>query len=163
MAILVRLQDIIDGMEWQSDEMTSYLNTRTGEVVTVAAEHISAAEEGEEDVELADWERDAMAVARAVVESTDYVRLPDQFEINEYHIMERFANSCSEEEARIQLDQALRGSGAFRYFKNTVNQLGLANQWYAFRDRGYEEVAIEWCQARGICFEQTADRSGADP
>ncbi|MCK4599924.1 hypothetical protein KAU37_08935, partial [Candidatus Bipolaricaulota bacterium] len=105
----------------------------------------------------------AMAVARAVVESTDYIRLPDQFEINEYHIMERFANSCSKEEVRIQLDQALQGSGAFRYFKNTVNQLGLANQWYAFRDRGYEEVAIEWCQAHGIRFEQTADRSGADP
>jgi hypothetical protein len=162
MAILVRLQDIIDGMEWQSDEMTSYLNTRTGEVVTVAAEHIAAAEEGEEDVGLADWERDAMAVARAVVESTDYARLPDQFEIDEYHMMKRFANSCAEEEAGIQLDQALRGSGAFRYFKNIVNQLGLDKQWYAFRDRGYEEVAIEWCQAHGIRFEQMADRSGAD-
>ncbi|HCP31910.1 TPA: hypothetical protein DIT45_01455 [Candidatus Acetothermia bacterium] len=162
MAIRVRLQDIIEGMEFQSDEMTSYLNTRTGEVVTVAAEHLTAAEAGEEDVELADWERDAMAVARAVVESTDYVRFPDQFEIDEYHIMERFADSCVEEEARIQLDRALRGSGAFRRFKDTVNQLGLAERWYAFRDRGYEEVAIEWCQAHGIDFEQTADRGGAD-
>jgi len=161
MAIQIRLEDIIDGMEWQSDEMTSYLNTRTGEVVTVAAEHMAAAEEGEEDVELADWERDAMVVARAVVESTDYVRLPDRFEINEYHMMERFANSCAEEEARIQLDRALRGSGAFRYFKDTVNQLELAERWYAFRDRGYEEVAIEWCQAHGIDFEQTADRRGS--
>jgi len=162
MAIRVRLQDIIEGMEFQSDEMTSYLNTRTGEVVTVAAEHLAAAEEGEADVEQADWERDAMAVARAVVGSTDYVRLPDRFEIDEYRMMERFADSCTEEEARIQLDRALRGSGAFRRFKDTVNQLGLAEQWYAFRGRGYEEVAIEWCQAYGIDFEQTADRGGAD-
>ncbi len=162
MAIRVRLQDIIEGMEWQSDEMTSYLNTRTGEVVTVAAEHLAAAEAGEADMEQADWERDAMVVARAVVESTDYVRFPDRFEIDEYHMMERFADSCVEEEARIQLDRALRGSGAFRRFKDTVNQLGLAERWYAFRDRGYEEVAIEWCQAHGIDFEQTADRGGAD-
>lgn len=162
MAIRVRLQDIIDGMEWQSDEMTSYLNTRTGEVVTVAAEHLAAAEEGEADVEQADWERDAIAVARAVLESTDYVRLPDRFEIDEYHMMERFADSCVEEEVRIQLDRALRGPGAFRRFKDAVSQLGLAERWYAFRGRGYEEVAIEWCQAHGIDFEQTADRGGAD-
>jgi len=103
-----------------------------------------------------------MAVARAVVESTDYVRLPDQFEIDEYHMMERFADSCVEEGARIQLDRVLRGSGAFRCFKDTVNHLGFAKRWYAFRDRCYEEVAIEWCQAHGIDFEQTAERGRAD-
>jgi hypothetical protein len=162
MAIRVRLQDIIEGMEWQSDETISYLNTRTGEVVTVTAEHLAAAEAGEADVEQADWERDAMAVARAIVGSTDYVRLPDRFEIDEYRMMERFANLCVEEGARTQLDLALRGSGAFRRFKDAVSQLGLAKRWYAFRGRGYEEVAIEWCQVHGIDFEQTTDGGDAD-
>jgi hypothetical protein len=103
-----------------------------------------------------------MAVARAVVESTDYVRFPDQFEIDEYHIMERFADSCVEEGARTQLNRALRGSGAFRRFKDTVSQLGFAKRWYAFRGRCYGEVAIKWCRAHGIDFEQTAERGRAD-
>ena len=38
MAVHVKLKDIIEGLEFQSDESFSYLNTPTGEVVSVTTE-----------------------------------------------------------------------------------------------------------------------------
>jgi len=44
-ALRVKLSDIIEGLEFQSDERSSYLNTTTGEVVCVMTEELRAAEE----------------------------------------------------------------------------------------------------------------------
>ncbi len=56
MAVRVRLQDVIEGMEFQSDEMTSYLNRKTGQVVTIGDEYFWALEFGDENGPRADWE-----------------------------------------------------------------------------------------------------------
>ena len=45
MAVQVKLKDIIEGLEFLTDEGTSYLNTTTGEVVYVTTEELRAAEE----------------------------------------------------------------------------------------------------------------------
>ena len=45
MSIRVKLCDIIEGMESQSDESSSYLNKNTGEVVLIGYEEMSAAED----------------------------------------------------------------------------------------------------------------------
>ena len=45
MTIRVKLEDIIQGMEFQSDESTSYLNKNTGEVVTISEEEFGAAKD----------------------------------------------------------------------------------------------------------------------
>jgi hypothetical protein len=44
-ALRVQLSDIIEGLEFQSDECFSYLNTTTGEIVSVTTEELRAAEE----------------------------------------------------------------------------------------------------------------------
>ena len=162
MAVRVRLQDIIEGMEFQSDEMTSYLNRKTGEVVTVGDEYFRALEFGDEGGPRADWEQKEMELARAVQASDDYVALPDRFEIDEYRMMERFAWSCGDPAASERLDRAVRGRGAFRRFKDTVRELGLHEDWYAYRDRGYERVAIDWCDAHGVEYERLSVSSDAD-
>jgi hypothetical protein len=43
MAVQVKLKDIIEGLECQSDEYFSYLHTTTGEVVSVTTEELRAA------------------------------------------------------------------------------------------------------------------------
>ena len=40
----VRIRDIVDGMEMQSDEMHSYLRRSTGEVITISDEALADAE-----------------------------------------------------------------------------------------------------------------------
>ena len=59
MSIRVDLSAIVDGMEMQSDEMTSFLHRPTGRVVTIRDEAFRAAEDEEEEeeewVEPKDW------------------------------------------------------------------------------------------------------------
>lgn len=47
MAAKVKLKDLVEGMEFQTDESVSFLNKETGEVVTVTDEEFRAAEEDE--------------------------------------------------------------------------------------------------------------------
>ena len=147
MGVQVRLKDLLEAMDFQSDEMKAYLHRPTGRVITVSDEAIRAAEHGDpgflEPLELAD--------ARGILARTeDYLPLPDRFEIDEYRMMERFAAGMADQRARDEVPSVLHGPGAFRRFKDSVRRLGLADEWYAYRDRGYEEVARAWCQEHGI-------------
>jgi hypothetical protein len=162
MTARVELRKIVEGMEWQSDDLSAYLNTKTGEVVPVSEEHLAVAEIGEDFSEREDWEREEIAIARAVLAGEDYVALPDRFEIDEYRMMERFAYRVTDAAASAQLQRAIQGRGAFRYFKDSVNDLGLAEGWYAYRDRAYEEIAIGWCEANGIAYTRDEPAPQAD-
>jgi hypothetical protein len=147
MPIRVRLSAIVEAMEMQSDEMTSYLHRPTGRVLTVSDEAFRAAEDDDEE-----WvEPEELADARSVLAAEDeYLALPDRFEIDEYRMMERFATGLDDAAARDAAQAALRGRGAFRFFKDTVHRLGLAPAWYAHRDNAYLDVARAWCEANGI-------------
>ncbi|MGH2361018.1 MAG: UPF0158 family protein [bacterium] len=143
----VRLADIVDGMEMQSDEMTGYLHRPTGRVITVRDEAIAAAEDDDTDF----TEEEELADARGIVEGgPDYLALPDRFEIDEYSMMERFALSTVDAGAQDQLLSALKGTRVFRRFKDEVLRLDLAEKWYAYRDQEYERVARDWCEANDI-------------
>ena len=45
-----------------------------------------------------------------------------------------------------QLYNAIQGRGAFRRFKDSVNRMGIAKQWYDYRDNAHREIAIRWCR-----------------
>lgn len=155
MLVAVSLKDILEGMEFQSDEVTAYLHRPTGRVLWVSDEAMQAAEEGAgaeagvEEVELTD--------ARGILEAgDDYLPLPDRLEIDEYRMMERFATGVANPAVRAELEDALRGRGAFRRFKDAVRRCGLAEQWYRHRDRGYEDVARAWCEEHGLVVDPPA-------
>src|SRR5437867_9917265 len=122
-------------MEFQSDEITAYLHRPTGRVILVSDEALQAAEEGAgaeaglEELELAD----AWGILKG---GEEYLPLPDRFEIDEYRMMGRFALGVADPAVQAELGDALRGRGAFRRFKDVVVRLGLAEEWYRYRDRG---------------------------
>jgi len=151
----VKLSDIVEGLELQSDESFSYLNTATGEVVSVTTEELRATEEDEPLDDFPDWQHDAIRMARDIVETDHYLPLPDRFEINEYRIMERFCLSVDDEDMRDDLCDAIRGRGAFRRFKDRMQLYGLAEDWYRYRDATLREIAIAWCEAHGIAYTET--------
>lgn len=47
--------------------------------------------------------------------------LPTQFEINEYDMMETFANEYPDKNISIALSNAINGARAFSRFKNTIH------------------------------------------
>jgi len=154
MAARVKLSDIIDGMESQSDESSSFLNKRTGEVVLMTDYAMRAAEDDEPIEDLPDWEQELVATAKEIMAETgDYISLPTKFDINEYSIMERFCLSLENPELRDTFYGLIAGSGAFRRFKDALYRYGIENQWRTYRDNALKEIAIEWCQENDIEFD----------
>ncbi|MHC4203269.1 MAG: UPF0158 family protein [Planctomycetota bacterium] len=155
MGTRVKLSDIIDGMESQSDESSSYLNTKTGEVVLMTDYAMRAAEDDEPLEDVPDWERELVEIAREIINETgEYISLPTKFDIDEYSIMENFCMSLDKQEIGDILCDLISGSGAFRRFKDAIYKYGVENEWYTYRDNAMKEIAIEWCGENNIEFEE---------
>jgi len=150
MTLRVSLAEIIDGMESQSYVMTSYLNKKTGKVVTITEEEMGAAEEDEPIEEFPEWEHEGIETAKEILEGDDYIPLPSQFDIDEYAIMERFCLSIEDDELRELMYGAIKGRGAFRRFKNNIHRYNIAEDWYAYRYEALREIAVAWCGENNI-------------
>ncbi len=151
MGIEISLKELVESMEIQSDEVTSYMNTLPGEIEAVTDEELGAAEQGTyEDltgVETPDF-------VLAVLEGRDSIALPTRMDINEYQIMEKFAESVKDSALSDRLAEALVGRGAFRRFKDAVFHAGVEEDWYKFKFDKYAEVAIDWCETNSISYRR---------
>lgn len=65
-----------------------------------------------------------------------------------FEIMRDFSDRCGERQ-RTRLMHALSKRHPFRVFKNVVSDLGLLDEWYAFKNSAYREIAqsrLEDCE-----------------
>lgn len=152
MAITVKLKDIIDEMEIQSDFHSSYLNKKTGEIVIVTDDHFRAAEDENDLSDYPEWEQDAIKIAREVLGSADYISLPSQFDIHEYGIMEEFCLSLDDEELRDKMYYSIKGKGAFRRFKDNVYRYDIEKDWFEYRREAFRQIAVDWCEENKISY-----------
>ncbi len=155
MAIRVKLDEIIEGLEFQSDESSSFLDKTTGKVVLISDYEISAAEDDDPIEDFPDWEQDLVRIAKEIIDETgNYIDLPTKFDIHEYSIMEKFCLSLNDDEMSDNLYSLIKGSGAFGRFKNAIHEYDIADDWYKYRNDALKEIAIEWCQEKGIEFDE---------
>ncbi len=154
MAIRVKLDDIIEGLEFQSDERHSFLDKRTSEVVSISNEEMRAAEDDDPIEDFPDWEQDLVRIAKEIIDETgNYIALPTKFDIHEYSIMEKFCLSLNDSEMCETFYNLIKGGGAFGRFKNAIHEYDIADDWYNYRNDALKEIAIEWCQENGIEFD----------
>ena len=151
---MVYLRDVLDEMELLSDEATVYINRKTGELITLTDEILALAEDPDAAAEAPQWQKDLLPKVREVMGSEDFIPLPGKFEIHEWSIMERFAQSVTDGTMSDELNAAVHGRGAFRRFKDAVQRLGIADEWYRFRDAALEEIAVEFLEAHGIAYNR---------
>jgi hypothetical protein len=156
MAVIVSLHDVVTEMDVFNDEHTAYINRRTGELITVTHEELALAEDPEAAADAPQWQQELLPKVREVMESEDFLPLPSKFEIHEWAIMERFARSVSDSAASDELLNALHGRRAFRRFKDAVQRLELAEEWYRYREGALEEIAVEFLEANGIGYRREA-------
>jgi hypothetical protein len=150
MAITVKLDDIIEGMEFQTEVTTSYLNKKTGKVVTITDEEFSAAEDDEPIEDFPEWEHENIEAAKEILETDDYIPLPSKFDIHEYAIIERFCLSIDDDEVSETLYRSIKGKGAFRRFRANIQRFNIEDDWYKYRDKAIKQIAIDWCEANDI-------------
>ena len=132
----VKLNEVIDALDFTNDEIEYYYNPDTEEIFMSNIGDFETLNEDELD-EL--FEKSIM--------------LPTRYDINEYEMMEDFAETISDTRLQNQLYISLNGSGAFRRFKDTCINFDIINDWYKFRDERYKEIAIDWCKENNIEFE----------
>lgn len=147
----VSLKELISEMEISFDEMTTFYHPKSGNFYSISNSAFASAEDDEIVNNMGDIEDDEIEIAVDIYENgSDYLELPDKYEINEYEMLEDFSVSVEDDEASRMLQIAINGSGAFRRFKEMVHDLDLAQDWYAFRDAQYKKIAIDWCQTHGL-------------
>ncbi|WP_147532281.1 UPF0158 family protein [Bacillus marasmi] len=149
----VKLEDIIEGIEMQSEENRAYLNLKTGGVVYVSLDELSMAEEEEDFETLPEWQQNELKLAIDIVENfEDYVSLRACIEINEYRMMENFCFSLKDNNKSEILLHSIKGKGAFRRFKDNAIRLGIVSKWYDYRNNCYKEIAREFCESNNINY-----------
>ncbi|MGB6421903.1 MAG: hypothetical protein WBF05_08695, partial [Anaerolineales bacterium] len=122
----INIRDMIQEMDVFDDNHKAFLNIRTGEFVTLSDEDMSAAEEGEPLEDYPDWQQDVIQEAKDVLFTDDYLELPSKYDIHEYEIMKRFCYTVEDDELHDSLLHAISGRGAFRIFKDTIYEHGIA-------------------------------------
>jgi hypothetical protein len=175
MTVVVSLRNLVDELQTLPNEGTAYLNKVTGKIITITDDDVAMVEmdsefkeELEEDFEGVndeiwgedlDWEILYFQDVKQILEgNADYLELPSRFDIHEYEIMERFCLSVSDGKVRDVLLRKIRGSGAFRRFKDTIYQYGIEIDWFKYRDEAYKEFAIAWLESKGIAYADDINR-----
>jgi hypothetical protein len=153
----VKLSELIDALEFDSDEYACRIDLQNGTVVRVDRSLLNVAEEGDEDAleNRPDWEKEDAEIAKAIAADSGkrFVAAPDKFNFHEYRQMESFIGTVEDRAAAEELWRAIRGKGAFRYFKDTAARLGLLKQWYQYRDNAMEQHVRDWAEAHQVPIE----------
>ena len=135
----VLLQDVIDAIE-QTDSSHEFYYYPLEEIIFLVNDgQIVSDLEELQDKKLDDLD--------------DVISLPTQQERNDYGIMEDFIAQVDDQTAYEWLTNSIKGRGAFRMFRATLNRFDLTNDYYQFRDDAYEEIAINWCNEYGIEYD----------
>ena len=159
-----KLADLTDTLDMMPEESGAWLDCQTGRVVVVEDAVIQAVESVEGDAApegVADWQEEQLPAARGIVEGdARYLALPDKFEFHEYRQMERFIGTITDTRAADELWRAIKGKGAFRYFKDTADRLGLRDAWFAYRDEAAKRFMLDWAAANDVPVDETPGRAG---
>jgi len=155
MSLPVSLKAVAEELELVGDDSFAYLHRTTGELITLTREELAAAEEIEEDDPLEDfpeWERESIRKAAEVFSSPEFLQLPTKYDIHEYAIMEKFCFSVEDDELSEELLYQIRGSGAFRRFRDALHRYDLTDAWYEYRRTAFEEIAAAWLEENDIPY-----------
>jgi hypothetical protein len=151
--IPVRVSKLVEELQSLPVECRAYLNKVTGETATVFPDTMNISEELNEANDLPEWELERREEQKLILTSSDFLELPDAFDIDEYHMMKNFTYTLEDGMIRNILFESIRGHGAFRRFKNIVEQYSLREDWFEFKEQAYKEIVIEWLDSHEIPYE----------
>ncbi len=141
----IDLSELCRALEDHSDLMSSWIDTRTGEI------HIFGDSMWDGEPVDADYEPPASFRRIAPLDSRE-----------SYGDLQDFTARVRDPRARELLERALAGRGAFRRFKDTLQQFSdLRSAWFKFHDARTERRAIEWLREEGLISDEAADRASA--
>jgi hypothetical protein len=151
----VDLKELVSEMEMGDNlELSGYLDTETGEIISMPDNVMRAVEDGDEAIaDLADWEEDIAETAEKILsdEKNRFLLIPKRESREGYELMAAFAETVTSKGLREKVVIALDGKGAFRRFRNVLSHHpDELDRWYAFKDENMREEAVQWLLLHGI-------------
>jgi hypothetical protein len=104
-------------------------------------------------VDILEWQKQEWEIAKLIVSSDRFLKLPSKFDVHEWAIMEEFSHSVESDRTRADLLHAIHGAGAFRNFKYVIRRDGIEAAWHAFRAEALKQIALDWCEENHIVCE----------
>jgi len=151
MPLPVPIELVVDELEMLEQGMLTYVHRKTGELVTFTEEMLDLAHREDDEVFEDEWgEEHSPDQLREILDSADWVALPDAFAIHEWEIMRAFAGTLEDTRRSEELQGALQGKGAFRAFKDIVNRYGLQDPWLDYKRQAFEKIARDALDEAGI-------------
>lgn len=138
---VIKMSALMEAIELASDAGTYYYDFDKQESIYLTEDSWDWDEEEKEIAELIDMEWDR------------FIRLPGQYEIHEYRMMEEFIDELDDQKMQAELYHAIQGRGAFRRFKDKIRYEGIEQNWYDFQNESYRKFALLWCEENHIRCE----------
>jgi hypothetical protein len=148
---VISLRDVVEALDLQSDELSSYLDPDSGEIVTFNEEQAHIAENGDWS-KAPVWMREVLPKIKRALEDEHMLPLPDRAHIDEWRMMQDFADEQDNCQCQVALSDAVQGSGAFLRFRRAIQQCGMEEQWRRYRDMAFERVAREWLEGNQLKY-----------
>lgn len=73
-------------------------------------------------------------------------------DVDDRELARRFCESISESDDRRRLETALSSAQPVESFENALYRLGIAHQWFPFRELQLGSLAKAWLEAQGLPF-----------
>lgn len=137
---MIKLSNVVDCMDMCNDEIEYYYNPDKKEIFM---SNIGEFEDLNED------ELDELF--------SKSIMLPNKLDIHEYRIIEELIETIEDNLIHNQLLISINGKGAFRRFKDTCINFNIIEDWYNYRYKKYQEIAINWCKRFNIKVEIDVD------
>lgn len=158
MSEIVELNELIDALECSSGDLQMYFDKTTGEMFPITDDELALADgDGDAaDEDIPDWQQETIEKAKEILADEAgerYIQLPDQFEMNEHEMMLRFGRSIEDDDLSASVLGTIYGSGAYRRFKELIQENDIERQWSAFRRNQLRHFAVDWCDQNAVKYK----------
>ncbi|MGM0437850.1 MAG: UPF0158 family protein [Bacillota bacterium] len=151
----VKLEDVLEAIEMRTEESNYFYHKKTEEIYYITDDELREAAKEDIDIsEYPEWQQESIKIAVEILSTNDYIKLPEDDEIDDYEIVKDFCYSIEDRELREEILNVIDEKGAFRKFKDKIYEYDLADDWYEYQDKRFKEIAVDWCERHGIEYEE---------
>ena len=153
-----------------SELISYYLDIETGEVISISDEerglleriYASSCDEQTQKVDweaafqeehVPDWQRERLREADRIEADlgTRLIAIPSESSHEGYRDMEAFIVTVRSPSLQEQLERAISGRGAFRYFKDVLLDYPAERErWFQFKRERLHQRVLDWLESQGI-------------
>lgn len=139
------LDDIALALQQNFMEGANYYDKTDDRVVLLGDELF------DEDADLEDfpdWQKDSITIAR----THELILIEPVMSYESFNIMKAFADQQDSEKIKASLYNALSLKHPFSKFRFAVENNGVLQEWYSFKNARYRELAQEWLEENHLPF-----------